>query len=147
MGADVPVVRAQIITDQSQMFLDRPFADGKDHFVRSDLVFQAVALQIDIQLHRHGKGPFLFCLLLDDVQAISATVPNDVAQSQLPGDIRDPDPQIGLYYKGSCNASVGFVVQKPVLHGLDNLGELLVCERYGFLIHAMQPLSLFFLPL
>lgn len=95
------------------MLLDRSFGNGKNHFVGSDFVFQAIALKICVQFNRYGESPLLFCLLLNDIQTISAGVPDDIVQSQFLCNVRDPDSQIGFNHKRRCDRGFGSWLRNP----------------------------------
>lgn len=137
VGADVFIPRPQIVAHHGQVVLDRPLGDREDHIIGPNLVFDAVALQIGVEFHRDGKGPFLFGLLLNEVQPIPSAIPDDVAEGQLTGDVGDPHTQVCLHYQRSRDSRIGPVIQKSFLDRLDDLDILLGGERHRPFVHSV----------
>lgn len=142
MGADLVIVRSQVVAYQGKVILDGAFRDRKDYIVCANFVFNTVALQISVEFYRHSKGSFLFGLLFDEIQPIPPAVPDDVAQCQFSGDVGDPHTKICFYNQRSGDSGVWPVIQKTIPNGLDNLCVLLSGERYRFLVHKITSIKL-----
>lgn len=95
VGADS--LEAQVVTDQLELLLYRPFGDWEDNAVCTDLMVQAVAAQELIECQGHRKGPRFSGFFLRNIQPIPFPVPDDINEPQ-PQDVRDTQAQVGFQH-------------------------------------------------
>ena len=80
-------LQSQIITDIVEPLLHRADTDREKTVLRAQAPVKTPSLQVEIELHRDCKGPELSSLFFSDVQAVSATVLDNVCQAELISDI------------------------------------------------------------
>ena len=50
--------------------------------------------------------------------------------------IADTEPQVALQYQSRCDALIGAASAEAFFHGGHDIGILLCCQSYGFLVHS-----------
>ena len=74
-----PVI-TQISANKLYLLLDSSFRDRKYQIGGLDAISQAVVFYVLLNDEGNGKDPVFSCLLLHDVQAITISVPNNIAR-------------------------------------------------------------------
>ena len=96
---------------------------------------QAVAADELIQGKGHREGPGFPRLLLDDGQAVSLPVSDDIRQTE-PHDIGNAKPQIGLQDQRRRHPLVWAAAGKALLHGVDDLTVLFCGQSDRLFVHV-----------
>ena len=136
VSADILI--AQIVADDVQLLLDRALCDGEYDLRASNTMTQAVILNVLVKHQGDSEDPALSCLLLHNLQAVTITIPYNVAQTELQN-IADPKPQVALQNQRRGDAIIGSAAGKAFPHGLNDLFVLLCGQCFCFLIHSLLP--------
>ena len=133
VGADA--LKSQIVTDDGELLLDRPFGDREYAVIALDAIAQTVILNVLLDHQRDGEHSALACLLFDDLQTVAVPIQNDVAGTEAQN-VADAQAQIAFQNKSRGNALIWATAAKALLHRCDDLFVLLCCQSFCFLIHG-----------
>ena len=90
---------SQVVTNYFQILLKRPLCDREHSLRPTDIMAQAVVLNVLLYHQWNGEGAGLAGLLFCNVQSISITVPHNIAESERK-DITDTKSQISFDHQG-----------------------------------------------
>ena len=85
----------KIIADSGELHLDGSDGDWEDSLLSGDMVIQAINTDVVVEDYWNSKGSGLACFLFDNVQSITSTVCDDVAEPEIE-DVGDPEPKVRL---------------------------------------------------
>ena len=88
VGAD-PLV-TEVVTDKCQLLLHSPFCYWEDPLISSNVIAQAIVLNVLLNHQRNCKATALPCFLLDNLQPKPVAVTNNITKPQFE-DITDAE--------------------------------------------------------